>query len=653
MHISTEHRWKNQMWRNVLLTVLPLLCCITVWAQPEFETWGKLTEEERNMKVCAFDTEADAIVLIDEAVSDYNDERNLITYRHIRIKILKEKGLDQANIAITYYVKNDFETVDDIEGMAFNFDASGAQTIVGLERKSIFTEASNELRHRKKFTFPGVKAGSIIEYKYRSTMKNYWGLEDWQFQQELPVVLSKFTLAIPPNYEFAYMVHKSEQLPITIKPDSRDGKIFFEMRNIPGLRDEPYMDARKDYLQMVTFQLSGHGGSGFGRQKYMTSWDEVTRELNTASYFGAQVGKNISGTEAFIEQMKALNSPLEKMKRVYNYTRNYMSWNGYNGYSTMEGVKTAWSKKSGNITDVNIILLNLLKESGLEAYPMLVSERQHGKVSTQYPFVDQFNATYAVVLIDDKKYFLDATDQFGQPDMIPFSILNTTGFIVNRKKGGIINITDESLQFKENLTVSLKIDAGNTMSGDAYVNSMYYARTNRLRSWKRGRERYLNGFRKPGSSLIIDSVEIKNEDQDSLPLSQHIRFKGQATVTGDYIFVPVNLFSGFETNPFLAANRFSDINFGYRQNISFSTYIEIPEGYTSDVLPKSLQLVNADKTVIFIREIFNDANTNKILARIRIEFKKSLYSVDEYGELKEFYKKMFDMLNEQIVFKKK
>ncbi len=43
----------------------------------------------------------------------------------------------------------------------------------------------------------------------------------------------------------------------------------------------------------------------------------------------------------------------------------------------------------------------------------------------------------------------------------------------------------------------------------------------------------------------------------------------------------------------------------------------------------------------------------KVLARIRIEFKKSLYSVDEYGELKEFYKKMFDMLNEQIVLKKK
>ena len=29
------------------------------------------------------------------------------------------------------------------------------------------------------------------------------------------------------------------------------------MNNIPGLVDEPYMDARSDYLQKVIFQLSG------------------------------------------------------------------------------------------------------------------------------------------------------------------------------------------------------------------------------------------------------------------------------------------------------------------------------------------------------------------------------------------------------------
>ncbi|MBO9565650.1 MAG: DUF3857 domain-containing protein [Niastella sp.] len=652
--MSVEHGMVCHLKRNTLLIILPLLWHVAAMAQPEFENWGQLTAEEKALKVCAFDSEAVAIVLVDEAVADYNDERHLIINRRIRIKILKEQGVEYANTVIPFYARNDFQRIEDIEAMAFNFDATGQQVIQQVDRKSIFTEPRNEFWHFKKFTFPGVQPGSIIEYRYRSTEKNYFNLDDWEFQQELPVVLSKFNLGIPPNYEFAYMVHKSQQFPIDIKPDNRDGKIFFQMKNIPGLRDEPYMDARKDYLQRVTFQLSGYNNGGFGKQKYMTSWDEVAKELNSSPSFGSQIGKNISGTEDFIAQMKALPSPMEKMKRIYNYTRNYMNWNRFYGIHSPDGVKAAWNKKIGSISDINLILLNLLKESGLEAYPMLVSERQHGKVSTQYPFVDQFNATYTVVVIDDKKYFLDATDPYGQPEMVPLSILNTNAFIVHRKKGGIINISDESQQYRESITVSLKIDANKTITGEAWLNSLQYARINRLISWRRGRERYIDAIRsKSGQSLTIDSIGIKNEKDDSLALGQHLQFKGQATTTGDYIFVPVNLFSGFENNPFLSVNRFSDINFGYRKNVSFSTYIDIPEGYEPDELPRSLQLVNEDKTVIFVREMFNDANSKKILARFRIEFKKSLYEAEEYGALKEFYKKMFELLNEQVVFKKK
>lgn len=650
--MSVEHGMVTHVKRSALLIILPLLWHATAMAQPEFENWGQLSAAEKSLKVCAFDSEAVAIVLFDEAVADHDDERKLITYRRIRIKILKEQGMEYANVQIPYYAGNDFQSIDNIEAKAYNFDASGQQTVQEVERKAIFTQQRNAVWHYKKFTFPGVKPGSIVEYQYRSTEKNYFNLETWEFQQELPVVKSKFTLSIPPGYEFAYMVFKSQQFPINIKKQT-EGTYLFGMDSIPGLREEPYMDARKDYLQRVNFQLSAYNNSGFGKQKYMTSWDEVTRELNGATYFGTQIGKNISGTEDFIATMKALPSPMEKMKRIYNYTRNYMTWDRFYGVGTSEGVKSAWNKKTGSISEINMILVNLLQDAGLEAYPMLVSERFHGKVSTQYPFVGQFNATYAAVLIDGRKYFLDATDPTGQPELVPLSILNTNAFIVNRKKGGIINVTDESLQYKENITIALKINADKMITGEAWLNSMQYARISRLSSWRRGRDKYIDAVRKSGSSITIDSIEIKNEKEDSLALGQHLLFKGQATTTGDYIFVPINLFSGFETNPFIATNRFSDINFGYRKNVTFSTYIDIPEGYAPDELPKSLQLVNEDKTVVFIRELFNDANSRKILARFRIEFKKSLYGAEEYGALKEFYKKMFELLNEQIVFKKK
>jgi hypothetical protein len=80
-------------------------------------------------------------------------------------------------------------------------------------------------------------------------------------------------------------------------------------------------------------------------------------------------------------------------------------------------------------------LVNLLNAASLEAYPMLVSERFHGKVNADYPFIDQFNSVFAYVPINNKKYYLDATDKTIPPHLTPFNILNTTAFIVNRKAG--------------------------------------------------------------------------------------------------------------------------------------------------------------------------------------------------------------------------
>jgi hypothetical protein len=121
--------------------------------------------------------------------------------------------------------------------------------------------------------------------------------------------------------------------------------------------------------------------------------------------------------------------------------------------------------------------------------------------------------------------------------------------------------------------------------------------------------------------------------------------------TGDYKFIPINLFSGFEQNPFISNKRFSEINFGYKRNILINTIINLPQGYLIDALPKTIQLVNPDKTVIFIRELVKDDVTNKIISRVKMDFRKSHYTAEEYHDIKEFYKQMFDLLNEQIVLK--
>ncbi|MEP7142982.1 MAG: DUF3857 domain-containing protein [Ferruginibacter sp.] len=632
-------------------------CCVFAnvfsFAQ-EFPGYGIVGPDEISLKQCAFDKDANAVVLLHEAYSDYDDDHRLITTHHIRVKILKEKGISSADISIPFYRKDDFEQIDMVEGMTINAINGEPMVNTRLERKSIFTKKTNERYGEVVFAFPVIRVGSIIDYKYRSIMKHYGGLEDWNFQEELPVLMSKYTLVILPNMEFAYRINKAANIPITVKKESFKGSVEFEMHNIPGLGDEPYMDARRDYLQKVIFQLSSYGRDDMGKKNFMTSWDEVTRELSTAGEFGGQLSKNIAGTDDFIKQTKILASPEEKMKAVYIYVRNNMSWNGLYSKYVVDGVKDAWQKRSGSSGDINLLLVNLLKGASLEAYPMLVSERFHGKVNSDYPFIGQFNSVFACVIINHKKYFLDATDKSVPPHLTPFNILNTTAFVVNRKVGGLVNITNDTLQYKEDIIANLELSENGTISGDVSVNSRDYARMKKLEDYKADKNKFLNRYFTVGATNITGKdLELVNRENDSMPFEQHCKLSGRLNTTGEYSFLPLNLFTGFDTNPFLSDNRFSNINFGYRRSINLNTSIQLPANYVIDEMPKSVKLTTPDKDIIFIRQVDYDKENNSIRCIMWFEFKKSLYEADLYPMIKEVYQKIFDYLKEPVVLKKK
>src|SRR5664279_3153883 len=92
-----------------------IACCMFAssfsFAQ-EFPGYGIVSSDEISLKQCAFDKDANAVVLLHEAYSDYDEEHHLVTTHHIRIKILNEKGIPAANISIPFYSKDDFEQID-------------------------------------------------------------------------------------------------------------------------------------------------------------------------------------------------------------------------------------------------------------------------------------------------------------------------------------------------------------------------------------------------------------------------------------------------------------------------------------------------------------------------------------------------------------
>ena len=633
---------------NILFLFLLQAAFLNSYSQDSNPEWGHFSAAEVNMKECSFDTEADAIILLDEGISDYDEEYRLITKRRTRIKILNAKGFDRANIVIPFYSKDDFEYIGRIEGFTYNFDQSGGAIPFVLDKKNIYKERRDSRFSLMKFAMPAVKEGCIIEYRYELTTKGFTDPDDWEFQYDIPTIKSTYLLQVPPKAEFTYQMQKSRNMQFVVKPIPNLGKIYFEMSNIPGLRFEPYMDAARDYIQKVSFQLSGIQNVFGDKQSVNTTWKSLAYELMTDKTFGSQLDKDIKASEINMIAATA-SSATGRLKVIYEYVKKNIAWNGYNGRYVPNGLRSVLDNKKGSAGEMNLLLVNLLRSNGIETYPVLVAERDFGKVDTTYPFVERFNKTVALAIADGTQYLLDATQENCPAGLTPYPFLNTTGFLVDKNKYNLIKIMPGNRSYKNEIIINGVMDIKGMISAEANVKSYEYARQLRLDEVKIDRKKFVNeNFEKPYEGVTIDSFLVSLPQHDSLPFEQVIRYNQQLNESGGFIFINTNLFTGLSKNPFVSSTRFTNVNFGFPYNVTVRQTIKLPAGAKID-LPEDKVIRSTDNKIEALKQVKFENGELKVV----LKFVQNITLVvpELYPALKGLYKQMVDMLNEPILVK--
>jgi hypothetical protein len=297
-------------------------------------------------------------------------------------------------------------------------------------------------------------------------------------------------------------------------------------------------------------------------------------------------------------------------------------------------------------------LINLLNEAGIAAMPILLSTRDHGLVTPAYPSVNQFNTVMAYIVLGNKTFVLDATDKAINHKLIPEKVANTSGFILEGESGRWKDILSGKSKYKLMAAVQGEIDETGNMKANAMVNCYEYARAQRAKEWITDKQKFKEDyFIKPYAGLQIEEITINNVNADSLPLEQKIKFSALLNSSGEYRYFSVNYFSDLEKNPFVAEARVSDIDFGVSQEyILFGNYT-IPLGFVFDGVPENVTMTTPAGDIVFTRTTNVEANLLNV--RITIEFKNTFYAADSYPDFREFYKKLMDKLNEQVVIKKK
>jgi len=609
------------------------------------DQYGVIEKADLEMTLCDFEKDAKAEVLFDREIMYFDHIE-----RHIRIKIFDDVAKEFGNISINYlggagaYLTN-------IQAETFNLVDGKIQT-TKLDDKQLYKEKLDKWRYKMVFAMPDVKAGSVIEYSYNLYNGRFY-FPRWFYQNVIPERYNELNvestdLDLIPNPHVSQPFAK-KGIVYDILPNHKF--VQTAMTNVPSLSKEPYMTSLTDNLQSMSYNLTG--------VSYIHidfTWKKIAKFLAENEDFGMQINTKLLNEDSVITKAKKMKSVDDKVSYTFNTVRDAMKWNGSDTWFTNDGTYTAWKNKAGNSSEINLVLCHLLKREGVNASPMLVSTRENGKVNPAYINTDQFNRTVVYVpnQVDTSLFYvLDAANRYNSYNQMPPALLNSVGLSIdiNNENGKLVGIEDDD-PVRKIVLIDAGIDPDGKLTGTADISDFGYNRNKTIEQYKTlDDKKFLEYLTSNNNGIAISNLKFDNMDVDTLPLTTNFSFTAdlQGSDQG-YIYLNTNFFTSLNSNPFLGDKRATDIDFGYRDNYSISCTYKIPAGYKVDVLPKNINTIMPDGSLSFKRFIVEQDGI--ISVRYSIDHKKTFYFKEGYADFHEFYKKMYEMLNEQIVLKK-
>ncbi|WP_246581595.1 DUF3857 domain-containing protein [Echinicola shivajiensis] len=641
-----KHQLKTAIMSMAILFLSPIISI----AQDQSIKLGKYSQQELEMTTCDFEPEATAIVLGEQGVSFFAGNR-LITEIKRRIKVFDSKASDYGDVSITYYAgENNVENITGIKAQVMNL-INGKEEISKLSKKDFFeTELGNGVKEIR-FTFPNVKEGSIIEYEYNHTYENITYLDGWRFQNEIPTVFSKYKIQIPEYLDYRFLGQGEHFIVANQKRASINGDTEWTLTNLKSTQPEPYMNNYMDYLDKIEFQLAGYkDGSNHGIYKSVLSdWQKLADEIyyidNFKSYF-----KNNGTFKDLAEKEIEGETPKEKAEFIYELIKKEYTLNDESGFIPDQSIKKLVDGKVGSKTELNLLLIAMLRANGIDADPILISSKGNGRsYLVQFPFVRQFNRLIVKANIDEKEIFLDTSNEHVPFGYLPLAYHVDEGFLLKEEDSHLVKINlDHKSGIKQMINISLIEDS---IQFTHTVRYMDYDAIQFMEQHNDIDEETLASMLENEDASVLD-LHINDLDRNNNQIESTFLVNMPFEQSSDLLLINPIMISRHDKNPFKIDERVFPVDFNYIFKDNYIANIHIPEGYELDDYPESISMAMPGGLAKFMYIPQEDTNRNMLTINIRFDLKSEMVQPSIYPELKAFMEFMVNKIQEPVVLKK-
>ena len=591
-------------YRRVFLLVAILLvgAMLRRGGQVSGDEWMPILPEELKMTSMPEAPGAPAVFLYRQV--DRNDlgiqrGRGATEYNYVRIKVFTEEGRKHANVEIPFIRQR--TNVSNIRARTVRPDG----TIANFDGK-VYEQTREKTKGikylAKTFTVPDVQVGSIIEYHYNIDFEDYYIFKSyWVVSEELFTKRAVFSLKPydrPPwNVQWSWPAG----LPKGTEPpkEGPDRIIRMATENVPAFVTEDHMPPPNELEFRVVF----------------TYHDEIP-EMNVDKYWKQFNKKKNGQVEGFIDKRKAMEEAVasivspgdaaevklrkiyDRVQEIHNLTylpRKTVEERKHEEIKENNSVEELWKHQYGNGWDLTWLFLALVRATGLEAYPCLVSGRSEYFFNKERVDGRELDANVVLVKVNGKEEFFDPGAAFTPFGMLPWTETGVAGLKLDKDGGSWIQTPlPASEQSKIERRAELKLGAEGDLEGKLTVSftglEALWRRIDERNQDEAARKKFLEDQVKEdipiGSEVDLTKQPEWNSSETPLTAEFNIKVPGWASAAGRRAMLPTSLFCAREKHVFEHADRVWPIYFHFPYKATDDVNIQLPAGWLVESVPK-------------------------------------------------------------------
>ena len=350
--------------------------------------------------VPAYGKEVHAVVLHDESRRTVEEDGRVRTFNYFAVRILSREGRREAVARAGY--STDFEKVKEMR--AWLIRPGGEVKSYGkkemMDVALVENDVYNEARLKVIAAGDDADAGCVFGYEIVTEEKSIFSQFVWEFQDDIPVVLSRVTVTMPQGWRADSVTFNHDK----VEPVVSGTSYTWELRNLPQIEREVAGPELTDLAPRLAVNIYPGEGKATPMRSF-GSWREVSRFKS--ELHDSQTASNDAIATKARELTAGAKTEFERIQAIGRYAQsvNYVSiqlglgrGGGYRPHAAVD----VFNKNYGDCKDKANLMRAMLKTLGIESYPVSIYSGDPTFVRQEWPSPQQFNHCIIAVKVGDE-----------------------------------------------------------------------------------------------------------------------------------------------------------------------------------------------------------------------------------------------------------